>query len=57
MMQIKMLICLLLNADCTNIPEAATPDLSDMVSSNDIGQSSMLANYSVGSGDQGSLGK
>lgn len=56
-MQIKMLICLLLNADCTNIPEAATPDLSDMVSSNDIGQSSMLANYSVGSGDQGSLGK
>lgn len=53
--QIKMLICL--NADCINIPEAATPDLSDMVSSDDVGQSSMLANYSAASGDQVSLGK
>lgn len=52
-----MLICLLLNADCTNIPKAVTPELSDMVSSDDIGQSSMIANYSAGSGDQGSLGK
>lgn len=52
-----MLIRLLLNTDYTNIPEAATPDLSDMVSSDDIGQSSMLANYSAGSGDQESWGK
>lgn len=41
--------------DCTNMPKAATPDLSDMVSSDDIGQSSMLANYSTVSGDQASL--
>lgn len=52
-----MLVHLLLNADYTNIPEAATPDLSDMVSSDDIGQSSVLANYSAGSDDQQSLGK
>lgn len=52
-----MLICLLLNADCTNMPEAATPGLSDMVSSDDIGQSSMMANYSTVSGDQASLSK
>lgn len=52
-----MLICLLLNADCTNYLEAATPDLSDVVFSDDVGQSSMIANYSGGSGDQGSLGK
>ncbi|TWW70921.1 Golgi reassembly-stacking protein 1-like [Takifugu flavidus] len=38
--------------DYTNISEAAMPDLSDMVSSDDIGQSSILANYSAGSGDQ-----
>lgn len=34
-----------------------TPDLSDMVSANDIGQSSMFANYGDDSGDQCSLGK
>lgn len=52
-----MLICLLLNADCTNMPEAATPDLPGMVSSDDIDQSSMIGNYSTVSGDQASLGK
>ncbi|XP_073344422.1 Golgi reassembly-stacking protein 1-like [Pagrus major] len=41
--------------DISNIPEAMTPDLSDMVSTNDIGQSSMFANYGDDSGDQCSL--
>lgn len=44
-------------ADISNIPEAMTPDLSDMVSANDMGQSSMFANYGDDSGDQCSLGK
>lgn len=52
-----MLVHLFPNVDYTNIPEAATPDLSDMVSSDDIGQISTFANYSAGSGDQGSLGR
>lgn len=34
-----------------------TPDLSDMASANDIGQSSMFANYGDDSGDQCTLGK
>ncbi|XP_044032552.1 Golgi reassembly-stacking protein 2-like isoform X2 [Siniperca chuatsi] len=41
--------------DISNIPEALTPDLSDMVSTNDMGQSSMFANYGDDSGDQCSL--
>ncbi|XP_070784179.1 Golgi reassembly-stacking protein 2-like [Enoplosus armatus] len=41
--------------DIPNIPEAMTPDLSDMVSTNDMGQSSMFANYGDDSGDQCSL--
>ncbi|XP_071341202.1 Golgi reassembly-stacking protein 1-like isoform X2 [Trachinotus anak] len=41
--------------DISNIPEARTPDLSDMVSSNDMDQTSMLANYGDDSGDQCSL--
>ncbi|TKS87696.1 Golgi reassembly-stacking protein 1 [Collichthys lucidus] len=41
--------------DISNISEAMTPDLSDMVSANDIGQSSMFANYGDDSGDQCSL--
>lgn len=39
-------------ADISNISEALTPDLSDMVSTNDMGQSSMFANYGDDSGDQ-----
>lgn len=39
------------------MPEAATPDLSDVVSASDAGQDSMLANYGDGSGDQCALGK
>ncbi|XP_045924358.1 Golgi reassembly-stacking protein 1-like isoform X2 [Micropterus dolomieu] len=38
--------------DISNISEALTPDLSDMVSTNDMGQSSMFANYGDDSGDQ-----
>ncbi|XP_070709115.1 Golgi reassembly-stacking protein 1-like isoform X2 [Pempheris klunzingeri] len=38
--------------DVSAIPEAMTPDLSGMVSSNDMGQSSMFANYGDDSGDQ-----
>ncbi|KAM7369863.1 hypothetical protein PAMP_011153 [Pampus punctatissimus] len=41
--------------DISNIPEAKTPDLSDMVSTNDMGHSSMFANYGDDSGDQYSL--
>ncbi|KAM9337184.1 Golgi reassembly-stacking protein 1-like [Symphorus nematophorus] len=41
--------------DISSIPEAMTPDLSDMVSANDNGQSSMFANYGDDSGDQCSL--
>ncbi|XP_034998811.1 Golgi reassembly-stacking protein 1 [Hippoglossus stenolepis] len=41
--------------DFSNLPEAMTPDLSDMVSTNDVGQSSMLANYGDESGYQCSL--
>ncbi|XP_018529302.1 Golgi reassembly-stacking protein 2 [Lates calcarifer] len=41
--------------DISNIPEAMTPDLSDMVSTSDMGQSSMCANYGDDSGDQCSL--
>ncbi|XP_051266556.1 Golgi reassembly-stacking protein 1 [Dicentrarchus labrax] len=41
--------------DISNIPEAMTPDLSDMVSTSDMGQSSMFANYGDDSGDQCSL--
>lgn len=52
-----MHISVLPNADGTSMPEAATPDLSDMGSFDDIGQSSLLANYSSGSGDPASLGK
>uniref|UniRef100_A0A4W6D962 Golgi reassembly stacking protein 1 n=1 Tax=Lates calcarifer TaxID=8187 RepID=A0A4W6D962_LATCA len=50
-------ICSLQIADISNIPEAMTPDLSDMVSTSDMGQSSMCANYGDDSGDQCSLGK
>ncbi|XP_042366568.1 Golgi reassembly-stacking protein 1-like isoform X1 [Plectropomus leopardus] len=38
-----------------SIPEAMTPDLSDMVSANEAGQSSMFANYGDDTGDQCSL--
>ncbi|CAB1422568.1 unnamed protein product [Pleuronectes platessa] len=41
--------------DIFDLPEAMTPDLSDMVSTNDVGQSSMLANYGDESGYQCSL--
>lgn len=42
--------------DISNLTEKAmTPDLSDTVSTNDVGQSSMLANYGDDSGDQCSL--
>ncbi|XP_060949566.1 Golgi reassembly-stacking protein 1-like [Limanda limanda] len=41
--------------DTSNSPEAMTPDLSEMVSTNDVGQSSMLANYGDESGYQCSL--
>lgn len=44
-------------ADISNIPEAITPDLSDMVSTSDMGHSSMFANYGDDSGDQCSLGE
>lgn len=44
-------------ADISDIPEAKTPDLSDMVSSNDAAQTSMHANYGDDTGDQCSLGK
>ncbi|XP_062235749.1 Golgi reassembly-stacking protein 1-like [Platichthys flesus] len=41
--------------DIFDLPEPMTPDLSDMVSTNDVGQSSMLANYGDESGYQCSL--
>ncbi|XP_019943380.2 Golgi reassembly-stacking protein 2-like [Paralichthys olivaceus] len=41
--------------DISDLPEAMTPDLSDMASTNDMGQSSMLANYGDESGYQCSL--
>uniref|UniRef100_UPI0037E8177D Golgi reassembly-stacking protein 1-like n=1 Tax=Semicossyphus pulcher TaxID=241346 RepID=UPI0037E8177D len=41
--------------DISSTPEAMTPDLSDMVSTNDVGQSSMFANYGDDSCDQSSL--
>ncbi|XP_040921875.1 Golgi reassembly-stacking protein 1-like [Toxotes jaculatrix] len=41
--------------DTSNIPETMTPDLSDMVSTNDMGQSSMLANYGDDTHDQCSM--
>lgn len=40
--------------DVSNIPEAKTPDLSDMVSNNDTLQSSVLANYGDDFCDQSS---
>lgn len=55
--QNKKDICPLWIADISSIPEAMTPDLSDMVSTSDMGQSSMFANYGDDSGDQCSLGK
>ncbi|XP_075936529.1 Golgi reassembly-stacking protein 1-like [Anarhichas minor] len=39
----------------SNIPKAMTPDFSDTVSTSDMGQSSMFANYGDDSGDQCSL--
>ncbi|KAM9839713.1 Golgi reassembly-stacking protein 1b [Aulostomus maculatus] len=45
-----------MDSDISSIPEAKTPDLSDMVSSSDIGSSSMFANHGDESGDQCSLG-
>lgn len=44
-------------ADISNISEAATPDLSDMVSTNGIDNSSMFANYGDDTCDQFSLGE
>ena len=45
-------------ADISNISEAVTPDLSDMVSTNDIGNSSIFANYGDDTCDQfSSLGE
>ncbi|CAK6972062.1 Golgi reassembly-stacking protein 1-like [Scomber scombrus] len=44
-----------LDFDISNISEAVTPDLSDMVSTNDIGYSSMFANYGDDTCDQFSL--
>ncbi|XP_068588461.1 Golgi reassembly-stacking protein 1-like [Cebidichthys violaceus] len=41
--------------DISNVPKAMTPDLSDTVSTSDMGQSSMFANYGDNSGDQCSL--
>nr|XP_046227929.1 Golgi reassembly-stacking protein 1-like [Scatophagus argus] len=41
--------------DISSIPEAKTPDLSDMVSTNDISQSSVFANYGDDSGPQCSM--
>uniref|UniRef100_UPI003AABCEC2 Golgi reassembly-stacking protein 1-like n=1 Tax=Centroberyx gerrardi TaxID=166262 RepID=UPI003AABCEC2 len=41
--------------DISNISEAMTPDLSDMVSTNDMGNSSMFVNYGDDSCDQFSL--
>ncbi|KAK9527694.1 hypothetical protein VZT92_014234 [Zoarces viviparus] len=38
--------------DISNIPKAMTPDFSDTVSTSDMGQSSMFANYGDDSGDQ-----
>lgn len=43
------------STDFSNISEAMTPDLSDIVSANDEG--SLFANYGDDSGDQRSLGK
>lgn len=40
------------DSDASDMPEAATPDLSDVVSASDAGQDSMLANYGDVSGDQ-----
>ena len=53
----KMVTCFMQLADISNIPEAMTLDISDMVSTSDIGQSSMVANYGDVSCDQCSLGK
>ncbi|XP_033494341.1 Golgi reassembly-stacking protein 1-like [Epinephelus lanceolatus] len=41
--------------DISNIPEAMTPDLSDMVSAIDVSQTSTFANYGDNTGDQCSL--
>ncbi|KAA8580725.1 Golgi reassembly-stacking protein 1 [Etheostoma spectabile] len=43
---------LAVDLDFSNTTEAMTPDLSDMVSTNDMGQSSMFVNYGDDSGDQ-----
>ncbi|TDG97267.1 hypothetical protein EPR50_G00224990 [Perca flavescens] len=43
---------LAVDLDISNTTEAMTPDLSDMVSTNDMGQSSMFVNYGDDSGDQ-----
>lgn len=43
--------------DVSSIPEAMTPDLSDMVSTHEVSQCSMFANYGNQSGDQCSLGE
>lgn len=51
-----MAICPLQTADISNLPEAMTQDLSYMVPTNDMGQSSVLASYGDDSGDRSSLG-
>ncbi|XP_078136811.1 uncharacterized protein LOC144537180 isoform X4 [Sander vitreus] len=43
---------LAVDLDISNTTEAMTQDLSDMVSTNDMGQSSMFVNYGDDSGDQ-----
>lgn len=50
-------ICSMQIVDSSDIPEAMTPDMSDMVSILDVGQSSMTAHYGDDSGDQCSLGR
>lgn len=49
-------ICFIQIVDISSIPETMTPDL-DMVSTHDVGQSSMFASYGDDSGDLCSLGK
>ncbi|KAM6971518.1 Golgi reassembly-stacking protein 1-like [Tautogolabrus adspersus] len=44
------------DSDISNVPEAKTPDLSDLVSNNDADQNSMFANSGDNSCDQSSLG-
>lgn len=49
--------CCLSTADASGVPEAVTPDLSDVVSACDAGQDSILADYGDGSEDQCDFGK